>query len=182
MNSPVHPDFSRAAPRARYEFKAGDRVRLNRSITSKQYEGAVVQDLCSTSAADKVLVKPDNVSQSFFVSASRLEKIAPLRTSMSPQESQEKFRRCPTMRKWETSYTKGVIKELNKLRLFVEMFSGTSLAISKARNLLKGYWQDLHIPYQERDAARAELKKARLENVNLREIIANARRALEHKA
>lgn len=65
-----------------------------------------------------------------------------------------------------------------------------------ALELLRGCWQDLHIPYQQRDQARAELKGAtdviedlrnklaaeRLENVKLRETIANGQRALEHKA
>jgi hypothetical protein len=226
---------SRAKPnKAEPNFKAGDRVRL--LFTS--HEGCVVQDFWPTSLADKVLVKPDKINHSIFVTASRLKKIAPPNTfmdsvlrswagvvsNMTPaagprtipfgrpfrwnseqQQSlnnlhnglvddtafktmaegenylSEKYRCNPSMRKWETSYTKGIIEGLDALEKRIYGYCGT-LAITKARNLLRGFWKDLHMPYEQRDAARAELEKARLENASLREIIANAQRALEHKA
>jgi hypothetical protein len=91
------------------------------------------------------------------------------------------FHLNPHLRKWDTSYTKGVLDELDVLERLTP-WTAQKQSIIKARNLLRGYWTDLHIPYEQRDAARAELEKARLENASLREIIASARRVLERKA
>jgi hypothetical protein len=188
------------------EFKAGDRVRaclpsLFSPHTDVKYEGSVVQDFRPVSYADKVLIKRDDDDVSSFVDPSRLEKIAPVCTIISLQALQQslnnmsndlvnaympdktpvQFHRNPKLRKWETSYTKRIIEELSTLEK-ITPWDAQKQSATKARNLLRRFWTDLHIPYEQRDAARAELEKARLENVSLREIIANAKRALEHKA
>lgn len=71
----------------------------------------------------------------------------------------EEFRRNPNMRNWDTSYTKRVVAALYRVRDFVRMFKGSYKPINDAIELLDGYWQDLHVPYEQRDAALAEVKR-----------------------
>lgn len=75
----------------------------------------------------------------------------------------EDFRRNPGMRRWSTSYTKRVGKALLDIRAFVLLFKGNDKPIMDALELMRGYWTDLHVPYEERDTARAELEKVRVE-------------------
>lgn len=57
-------------------------------------------------------------------------------------------------RKWETSYTKKVVDDLQRALPYWRLQSGAPVV-----ELLTQYWNDLHIPYQQRDTARAEAKR-----------------------
>lgn len=94
----------------------------------------------------------------------------------------EDFRRNPSTRKWSTSYTMRVGSALINLRRFVLMFRGDDKPIIDALELLRGYWKDLHVPYEERDQAledlakaKAELAEQRVKNADLREELINER-------
>lgn len=208
----------RAAPKPQDQslrFKAGDDVKFYNNAATQR--GKVVQDcrltdlnvflkLHSESVCRWVYHK--SVSKEPFVVIDEAGPVPqnPWNTAgwpkigmdwaRGPDKTSMHFRMNPKLRKWETSYTRRVGVELIKVRRFVDMFSGDAKPIIDALELLRGYWQDLHIPYEQRDQARAELKGAtdviedlrnklaaeRLENVKLRETIANGQRALEHKA
>lgn len=70
----------------------------------------------------------------------------------------EKFRQNKSgyERKWDTSYTRRVVEDLGLARGVAEGYglSGTASVIKKAAELLSQYWNDLHVPYVQRDAAR----------------------------
>lgn len=99
----------------------------------------------------------------------------------------EDFRRNPSTRKWSTSYAMRVGSALINLRRFVLMFRGDDKPIIDALELLRGYWKDLHVPYEERDQAledlakaKAELAEQRVKNADLREELIKSERLTEH--
>jgi hypothetical protein len=57
-----------------------------------------------------------------------------------------------TQSPWLTSYTNKIVRDLK---------TKTPGSRRKAAALLEQYWRDLHIPYEQRDAARAELKNVK---------------------
>lgn len=221
----------RAAPKPQDQslrFKAGDDVKFYNNAATQR--GKVVQDcrltdlnvflkLHSESVCRWVYHK--SVSKEPFVVIDEAGPVPqnPWTTAgwpkigmdwaRGPDKTSMHFRMNPKLRKWETSYTKGVTEELDRLRRMTKS-PMAGLGLQNAITLLRGYWQDLHIPYEQRDAALAEAKRMdevctrfrrelseqdlvkedlrnklaaeRLENVKLRETIANGQRALEHKA
>lgn len=84
----------------------------------------------------------------------------------------EDFRRDPAKRSWETSYTRRVIGKLHCMRAFVRFFKGDDSAILAAIELLCGYWKDLHVPYEQRDKAIADLKRLDEVSAGLRKELA----------
>lgn len=84
----------------------------------------------------------------------------------------EDFRRDPAKRSWETSYTRRVIGKLHRVRAFVRFFKGDDSAILAAIDLLYGYWKDLHVPYEQRDKAIADLKRLDEVSAGLRKELA----------
>jgi hypothetical protein len=87
----------------------------------------------------------------------------------------------PYLRRWDTSYTKKVVDELELLcgpmmvpytkraakaavellRQFQFPYDTVQRAAKAAAELLRQYHRDLHLPYQQRDEARAELKRVK---------------------
>lgn len=157
--------IKRAEPALR--FKAGDRINYNNLVGAGR-KGAVVQDVLL--ADINALIKLDTATFSQWEAVSLLTKIEePTNESSDKQlwhtgadSTSEKFRRDPSMRKWETRYTKSVIDDITtfaKARGCIAFDKNHNPEIFAALNLLKGYWSDLHIPYEQRDAALAEAKR-----------------------
>lgn len=67
-------------------------------------------------------------------------------------------------RKWETSYTK---KLVDRIEGAIRPSSNSPLGRS-AVELLRQYWNDLHTPYEQRDEARAEVKRLQAEISDLK--------------
>lgn len=66
----------------------------------------------------------------------------------------------PKARKWDTSYTRDMVIRLVSLKLaFYEPKHPGVTILDDAIKLLEGYWRDLHIPYEQRDQARAEASR-----------------------
>lgn len=91
---------------------------------------------------------------------------------LPPASVSETFRRNPAMRKWETSYTRQVVDQV--LRAFPT--HGRAAA-----SLLIGYWTDLHVPYEQRDEARAERDEAQAESKRIGEVCDRFRKELSHQ-
>lgn len=66
------------------------------------------------------------------------------------------YRERPDLRNWNGSYTRMVSGHLEDLRRAGR--PGVNGKIKAACDLLKDHWETLHVPYQERDAARREAK------------------------
>ncbi len=60
--------------------------------------------------------------------------------------------------KWEYSYTKRVVGELAKVRESISHFDPDYFKVEAAMNLLRDYWKDSHVPYEQRDGARKVVK------------------------
>lgn len=77
-------------------------------------------------------------------------------------------------RKWETSYTKKVVDELEKAHPI-------SIPGDVAAELLRQYHRDLHLPYEQRDKALARVKELAAANKYLLAEIADMRASLPFK-
>jgi hypothetical protein len=60
--------------------------------------------------------------------------------------------------KWETSYTKRVVDDLEKVLGSISRFDTDYYAVQNAVQLLIQYHRDMHVPYEQRDEALAKAK------------------------
>ncbi len=74
--------------------------------------------------------------------------------------------------RWEDSYTKQINTKL--VRAYLQGF-GLGDAIHDATELLRDYWDDAHLPYEQRDEARARVKELAAANRYLLREIAHHR-------
>lgn len=98
-------------------------------------------------------------------------------------ERSDSFRENPASRQWKTSYTKRVV---DAVEIMYPLTVGISKEIRDALALLKGYHETQHVVYEQRDAARADLKDEETQRLAWREVakksiqrLANVRKALE---
>ena len=75
-------------------------------------------------------------------------------------------------KKWEGSYTEGVVQGLDWIRTFQMRGLPYYRNLTDAMDLLKQYHKDLHVPYDQRDVARREVLELRKEVLRLRKNLA----------
>jgi hypothetical protein len=83
-------------------------------------------------------------------------------------------------KQWEGSYTQAVVLGLERSWPVASTTPGNS--VYEAVQLLKQYHRDLHIPYEQRDAARGAFRFYKEQAENAREEIIRLQRLLDLKA
>lgn len=75
-------------------------------------------------------------------------------------------------KKWVASYTSKVVHELEIAKGLAGWYRQLTAACEAASALLQQYHRDLHVPYEQRDAARREALELRKEVLRLRKNLA----------